>query len=333
MATNKKAKNSTKKTTGKGAAVIGPVAAPPEETFHHPGFKSFLTSAQFTVVVFLSVAITYLLDYTKAVSQGIDSNYCKNFIQDVEACSTTDVTMIRVKYYTGILTVAIVGLTGWTVRQEEPLLLRLISCLLLTPILSTVIALQVSKEWIHVGKNFSIGMMCTVLLVVGMSTFGTAASLAPWQSLIPLDVSKVTMVSLILVNLYETFRLGMEQTEGHVIVGDDGVTAPAKALMYFLCVDKTTIVAMLMFGLAFLNDSKRRYFLFYFAMTHLVVRYYHLVKMENDLLDMTYQNHFYFGSAMFSLMAVFIPTVSFGRILKEDAVVVPGEEKNNKMVE
>ena len=125
----------------------------------------------------------------------------------------------------------------------------------------------------------------------------------------------------------------MEQTEGHVIVGDDGVTAPAKALMYFLCVDKTTIVAMLMFGLAFLNDSKRRYFLFYFAMTHLVVRYYHLFKMENDLLDMTYQNHFYFGSAMFSLMAVFLPTVSFGRILKEEAVVVPGEEKNNKKIE
>ena len=331
MATNKKAKNSTKKTTDKGTAVIGP-ASPSEGTLN-PIFKSYLSSAQFTIVIFLSVAISYLLDYAKAISQGIDSNYCKNFIQDVDTCSTTDMHMIRAKYYSGILTVVVVGLTGWTVRREEPLLLRLISCLLMTPILSTVIVLQASKEWIHVGKNFSIGMMCTVLLVVGMSSFGNAAILAPWQSSFRLDVPTLTILVLILVNIYETIRLGMEQVEGHVIVGDNGITAPAKVLIYFLCVDKATIVAVLMFGLAFLNDSKRRHFLLYFAMTHLVVRYDHLPKMANVLLDMTYHNHFYFGSAMFSFMAVIAPMVSFGKPLEENAVVTPGDEKSCRKVE
>jgi len=338
--TNKKAKSSTKKasaSTNSTAATSDSTAAsaPPPPT--EPFFRPFLTSGQLTIIIFISIALSYILDYYKAMTNSDSSNTCQSYIRIATgtACSPLDERMIRAKYVSSIATTALVGAAAWISRHEEPLLLRLISALLLTPIVTTVMALQACRLWITPNKNFAIGIMCTVLLIVGMGAFGNTPILAQWQSpaTTMMNLTALTIASLILVHGYDLLKLGMEQTDGYVMddaYGEDGavVTLPAKALIFFIMVDKTTNLAMLFVSLAFFNDFKRRSFLFYFAMIHAAMRYYfYPTFLMNVILDAEYQKQFYFGSAMFAMTASMAPAVTF---FTSDAISATDEDQKEK---
>jgi hypothetical protein len=147
-------------------------------------------------------------------------------------------------------------MTAWNLRANEPLLLRLLSVMLFAPLLVTVMALQATRAWMDPMKNFWIGMNVTVLFVVLLAAFGNAPVFSPFVRSV--DLSTITVLTLLTARVYDIAKFLQEETEGYVVVQTLPVTTPAKALLYFLVVEKSTVVFLLIFALAFLNyDNKR----------------------------------------------------------------------------
>jgi hypothetical protein len=253
--------------SGSGSGAASRAAAAATNATSGPSVPT-LSNVKFTMLILLGVGVKFAMDYASAVSAGTESKDCAAYIQNVTECSATDVAMIRLKYHSTLTTIAMVAMTAWNVRANEPLLLRLLSALLFAPLLFTVMALQATRAWMDPMKNFWIGINVTVLFIVVMKAFGNAPVLAPFVRSV--DLSTMTVLTLLTARVYDITKFLQEETEGYVVVQTLPVTAPAKALLYFLVVDKATVVVLLVFALAFLNYDNRRVSLQSFQMSGFV---------------------------------------------------------------
>ena len=249
MATNKKSK--TKKSATRTPVVVSKKA--PE------GPKlQVLSPSQFAGVLFLAVGFVYLVEYSRALREGAGSLACADYINqgDGYKCTELDVTMIRAKYYGGILaflSIFFAMLLCWT---EEHLFLRLNSFLCLSPLLSTIWALFTKRFFLGQGV-VKIFMMACVLFVLAFSGARSASTLAQRKPLTA-TFQAVALLSFLLIHCKEAFLLLVKGVEGYVYVSDEGISSAAEVLVPFVAVDKLTLAALMAFVLFFFDENRQR---------------------------------------------------------------------------
>jgi hypothetical protein len=244
MANNKKSK--TVKTKPAAVEVPAPVAGPRS--------KRLFTSAQFSGLVFLCVGISYLLEFRSV----LESEKCQEYLQDYDdgECTGADMIMIRVKYHSGILAEALVALCVFLCWNDEALFHRLNAMLVSSPLITTLLALQTTKGMVHAGHSFKLCMLVTVLLMVAASSIYAANTRIASRVPVTMDLQNATLLTIAVAYAWEVYKFLSAGVGGFLQVSE--VSQPSIALLPFLAVDQCTIVGICFFGIAFLNNDKKR---------------------------------------------------------------------------
>ena len=65
--------------------------------------KQTLSQAQLSALIFLSLGLSYVIDYSSAVAEANDTKACTSYFSGgVESCSPADVLVIKIKYYVAV---------------------------------------------------------------------------------------------------------------------------------------------------------------------------------------------------------------------------------------
>ena len=226
------------------ANVSAPVVAPAKRTG--------LSPAQFSGLIFLSVGMTYLLEYR----QVLNSKTCNEYLLDYPGeCTDSDLVMIQTKYNSGILSEALVALCMLLCWTDESLFHRLNFTLCSSPLIMTLLAMRVAKDIIHPGHGFKLGMLVTVLLVVAATSIYASTQIATRRPL-SVDLQNTTLLVVAVVHGWEVYKFLSAGVGGYLRVTE--VSPPSIALLPFLAVDQCTVVGLCLFGIAFLDDAKKR---------------------------------------------------------------------------
>ena len=249
MVTNKKSK--TKKSAAKTPILV---------TKQEPkGLKlQSLSPSQFAGVLFLVLGFLYLAEFSTVLHEGAGSFACADYINkgDKYKCTELDVTMIRAKYYGGILayvSVFFAMLICWT---EEHLFLRLNSFLCLSPLLSTIWALFTKRLFLGHGV-VKIFMMACVLFVVAFSGARSASTLAQYKP-VTATFQDVALLSFLIIHCKEACLLLIKGVEGYVHILDEEISSAAEVLVPFVAVDKLTLAVLMAFVLFFFDENRKR---------------------------------------------------------------------------
>ncbi|KAI2509263.1 hypothetical protein MHU86_5151 [Fragilaria crotonensis] len=316
--TNKKkaktaAKSKVKVKPDSIADVPGPVAAPAKR----PGFSS----SQFTGLVFLAVGMSYLLEF-RAV---LKFRTCNAYMQDFSGeCTENDLTMVQAKYNSGILAEVLVAFCFWLCWNDEALLHRLNALLCSSPLVTTLLAMQTTKGMVHAGHLFKLGMLVSVLLIVAASSIYGASSIALRLPL-KVDLQNAILLTLSVIHAFEAYKFLSAGVPGFVRVTE--TTPPSLALLPFLAVDQCTVAGLCFFGIAYLNDGKKRTLLMFISVCQFAAHFLLFPRIRDSLVDPEYYNNLYFGSATFSMTASFAPQVTF---LKEPTMEEEEPDESKK---
>jgi len=312
MVNNKKNKSSKKVAKEGAAAESAPVTN--EFGSNDPLRKSF-TSGQFICFIFLAVGLSYLVQFSSVIKDGVGSKACTSYVPKItDGCSETDITMLTAKFYSSIFTfflVTVVTLACWT---RESLLLRLLVFLMASPLFSSVLAIQVAKELdAHPTELFKLGLMITALLIAGASAV-YSDEISPRLPFV-LDLQNSTLFMVMLAESHEIWKLVTGGVSGYLT---EEPTLAAQVILPFLCVDHSTIVALVFFSIFFLPNNLKRSFLFLLALSYFVTLHAGLPTIQPKLVEAEYYEQFLMGAAMFCLTAAFGPEISFFKEPKHD---------------
>lgn len=249
MTNKKKVKSAAKSAkASKEAAANVPVPAPVVAPAKRPG----LSPAQFSGLIFLSVGMTYLLEFRHV----INSKTCNEYLLDYSGkCTNTDLVMIQSKFNSGILTAVLVALCMLLCWTDESLFLRLNFALCSSPLITTLVAMRAGKDILHPGHGFKLGMLVTVLLVVAATSIYASPQIATRRPL-TVDLQNTTLVMVAVVHGWEVYKFLSAGVGGYLQIKE--VSPPSIALLPFLVVDQCTVVGLCFFGIAFLDDAKKR---------------------------------------------------------------------------
>jgi hypothetical protein len=246
MTNKKKAKSSAKSKVKPDsvADVPRPVVAPAKR----PG----LSSPQFSGLVFLAVGMTYLLEFRAVLKLKTCNEYIQGFTGE---CTESDLTMVQAKYNSGILAEVLVALCFWLCWNDDALLYRLNALLCSSPLVTTLLAMQSTKAMVHAGFMFKLGMLVSILLIVAASSIYGATRIALRLPL-SVDLQNAILLTLSVIHAFEAYKFLSAGVPGFVKVTE--TNPPSLALLPFLAVDQCTVAGLCFFGIAYLDDGKKR---------------------------------------------------------------------------
>ena len=218
---------------------------------------SRLTGAQLAGLVYVSIATSYVLEYSQVVHSGVKTEACAEYILNVDGCSSADLWMIQTKFDSGFLALLLAILTMMVCWRDEPLFLRLNSFLCSSPLMTSLMAVHATREVCHPGKMLRISIMCTVLLVVSAWSLYSAPVIAQPRRL-KVNLLEATLLTLVIAFGWETYKLLRTGVPGYLRINPDDVTDPASAVSAFVAVDHATMVGLLLFSLLFLQENAQR---------------------------------------------------------------------------
>lgn len=302
MTNKKKVKSAAKSPkASKEATASVPVPAP----VGAPAKRSGLSPAQFSGLIFLSVGMTYLLEFRHVMN----SKACNEYLLDYsDKCTHSDLVMVQTKFNSGILTELLVALCMLLCWTDESLFHRLNFAICSSPLITTLIAMRTAKDVLHPGHGSKLGMLVTVLLVVAATSIYASSHIATRRPL-TVDLQNTALVVVAVVHGWEVYKFLSAGVGGYLRVTE--VSPPSIALLPFLAVDQCTVVGLCFFGIAFLDDAKKRTFLLFFAMCQFAAHIFMFPFVRDSVLDANYYDNFYFGTAAFSFVSSVAPEVTF----------------------
>jgi len=266
MGTNKHKRSSERKTTSKSSGKKEEVAEEKSYDVATPrslATGSLVTMSQLTSIIMIAISFQYVWAMRQVLYESKDCNtYLHPSAQqetqsEGQSCSHADLLLLMAKLHSGYISEILVSLIIFFLCWSEPaLLLQFHAILCSSPLLTTVIALQLTKDFIDPGFAGKLGMMVTIiLLLTAASLYGSR--LSPQQP-IKIDVLNATLWTAMVAFGWEAYKFFSAGPSGFLSVTQQEPSPASLALMAFLAIDQATLVGICIFGIVFLSDSSKR---------------------------------------------------------------------------
>lgn len=301
MPTKKKTK--TKKSASKSSAA-GQIDRKAERPTHN---RQSFSQAQLAALIFLSIGTSYIIEYAKVVSQGVESKACHAYLQGVESCSDVDLAMIRIKYFGAIIVLMLTAATAFLCWNDEPLFLRLNLFLCASPLTASLVALYASRDVMIYDKAMRIGRTIGIILILILCSILTAPQLAKPSTFRLGSFQNISLIMLLLVHLREAVRL-INDGPGALIHSVSESDQAAHVVTVFVAVDNLTMCFIFAVAIYFFNDGRKRNFLLFVAMARLIQWYLYLPRIQDDLIDAESTRSLLVGGAILAGAAGFAPS-------------------------
>lgn len=328
MPTNKKLKSKKVRDDGAKKKAVAP-ATPTEPLPLHDPYSKGLSPPQLTSLVYLSIGLTYLLEYGRTVAGGAEGSAatCAKYLIPGVVCTDTDVAVfVTMKYHSASLLAALTAATVATCWSGPPAeLMRLNFLLFLSPLgltLSTLVnGLFLSEEIggatddgpsspLLYGRAVHMLGMTLLLLVIGLTSMrstGVAPIRRPLNLVTPQSVALVTLASTTLWTPLVVFLNDGVETLLDVDVAT--VTDQGRLLLHFVAVDRVALTLLVLFPMLFLDEAKKKKLM---VCQSLVTAYYVTTlfpKEEEYLVNPDMSKFVLTMSGIAVLVTSFLPTI------------------------
>jgi hypothetical protein len=223
------------------------------------------SKAQLASLMLLSQGVSNLLVDAKVLASENNDKACSHYLNNEEACTSDDVTLIRAKYYGSVICLTLMFISTIICWNDEPVLTRLTSFLCISPLGTTLLALSYNYDVIVHGGSAAFRLFATnlaLLVLIGASYLTTVSVARPIIKSRITSVQNMTILTLLGVLLRDSAMLLQEGPDGFIVLSsaDGGVAASTAAtiLTHFIALDKVTIALLFVFVALFFDDGRKR---------------------------------------------------------------------------
>ena len=129
----------------------------------------FLSSSQLSALIFLAMGLSKLMEFASALTEALDEEkapkVCMSYLNDEETCNSPGFqSLIQAKYYSGINLTFLTAFMILIVWKNEKQFSKVMTCLCISPISTTVLGIYLSQEHVAQGKALHLMLICFALL-------------------------------------------------------------------------------------------------------------------------------------------------------------------------
>jgi hypothetical protein len=286
------------------------VEAPP--AFEKP---ATLTGSQLSAIIFLAIGVSKVMELSSAYQQGSENPaLCMAYLDDEETCTHPNFpSLILAKYYSSMDLTLLVIVMVMVVWNTETYLSKLMTCLCISPLSSTVLGITMSQGDVTQGRTLHILLICFVLLATSVPTskdkipFVTAN---PWQTR---SLQAICLITLSMASLMEVYRVNTTDasSENALLQTETPFPPKAKILVNFWCIDKLTMALLYFYALVHFPEAIQRKFLSLVYFLKLWEGLYQISNMPDPFQNVEGVRAVVLGTAAFSLIAWLAPPIKW----------------------
>jgi hypothetical protein len=262
---HKKAVNTTKKAIRAKASSNSENAAdsvvPSME--QQPALKTF-SKAQLAALLFVSIGCSKIMAFATALKEAgtDDPKTCMTYLDHQETCTHPSFgSLILTKYYSALsLTFLILSLMS-RVWKTEPLFLKLMTCLCVTPLSTTALAATYSQDYMQQDQVWNLIIMPMILFATCAPTSTQHLAFLPDRPWTARSLQSITLMGLAVASLWEIAHVvGNPDAnwENSLLLTTTPLPEPARALVNFWMVDKLSMAILFAFGVVHFPEHTQR---------------------------------------------------------------------------
>lgn len=274
-----------------------------------------LTGSQLAALVFLAIGASKVLELSSAYKQGSDNPaLCMSYLNDDETCKHPNFpSLILAKYHSSIDLMLLVSMMIMVVWKTESYFSKLMTCLCITPLSTTILGITMSQGDILQGRIVHMLLICFGLLATSVPNSKDKLPFiteTQWQAR---SLQAICLITLIVANLMDVFRLSSNDSSRENSLLQTEVLFPPKALILvnFWCIDKLTMALLYFYALVHFPEAIQRNFLSLVFFLKLWEGLYQVSSMPDPFQDAGAVQSIILGTAVFSLIAWKAPPIAW----------------------
>jgi hypothetical protein len=235
----------------------------PVPSMEQPQYKNF-TRAQLAALIFISIASSKILEFSTALKEGSeDPKTCMSYLNDEETCTHASFSsMILVKYYSALSLTAIVLSMMRLLWKSETLFLKLMTCLCISPLSTTVLAAIYSQGYVEQGRIWRLIMMSFVLFATCVPTTAQQLAFLPDQPWTARSLQSMCLITLAISSVLDIYRVvdnsNINNWENSLLETTTPFPEAARGLIHFWLVDKLSIALLFVFAVVHFPEHTQR---------------------------------------------------------------------------
>lgn len=301
----KKAKVATAKSSEENAAEAPSV----------PEKQAALTGSQLSAIIFLAIGVSKVMELSSAYKQGSEKPaLCMSYLNDEETCTHPNFpSLILAKYYSSMDLTLLVIVMVMVVWNTETYFSKLMTCLCISPLSTTVLGITMSQGYVTQGRALHMLLICFVLLATSVPTSKDKIPFMtdkPWQAR---SLQAICLITLIMASLMEVYRLNTTDasSENSLLQTETLYPPKAKMLVNFWCIDKLTMALLYFYALVHFPEAIQRKFLSLVFFLKLWEGLYQISSMPDPFQNVEGVQSVVLGTAVFSLIAWLAPPIKW----------------------
>jgi hypothetical protein len=235
----------------------------PVPSMEQPQLKSF-TRAQLAALIFISIACSKILEFATALKEGSeDPKTCMSYLNDEETCTHASFSsMILVKHYSALSLVAIVLSMMWHLWKSETLFLKLMTCICISPLSTTILAAIYSQGYVEQDRIWHLIIMSSVLFATCVPTTAQQLAFLPDQPWTARSLQSMCLITLAISSLLDIYRVvdnsNNNNWENSLLETTTPFPEAARGLIHFWLVDKLSIALLFVFAVVHFPEHTQR---------------------------------------------------------------------------
>ena len=277
----------------------------------------FLSSSQLSALIFLAMGLSKLMEFASALTEALDEEkapkVCMSYLNDEETCNSPGFqSLIQAKYYSGINLTLLTAFMILIVWKNEIQFSKVMTCLCISPISTTVLGIYLSQEHVAQGKALHLMLMCFALLATSTPNNKDKIPFLAEQSWNARTLQGLCLMVLVFQNLLDVYRAN---TLPSLLDVDLPAKDNVRILINFWCIDKLSIALLFFYAMVHFPEQIQRNFLSLVTILQLVQCYYQLPRMMYPFANQQEVEYLLLTTAVFSILAWKGPSIVFKKKL------------------
>jgi len=277
----------------------------------------FLSSSQLSALIFLAMGLSKLMEFASALTEALDEEkapkVCMSYLNDEETCNSPGFqSLIQAKYYSGINLTFLTAFMILIVWKNEKQFSKVMTCLCISPISTTVLGIYLSQEHVAQGKALHLMLICFALLATSTPNNKDKIPFLAEQSWNVKTLQGLCLMVLLFQNLLDVYRAN---TLPSLLDVDLPSKSNVRILINFWCIDKLSISLLFFYAMVHFPEQIQRNFLSLVSILQLVQYFYQLPRMMYPFANQQEVEYLLLSTAAFSILAWTGPSIVFKKKL------------------